>query len=191
MSGKIADKLGRRKKMGLSEMFCLLGWLAILFSKVPWLLDAGRLSIGYGIGVLSYVVPVYIAEITPQNLRGAFTTVNQIKCSNWLSASSLFLNRLDGWQILVCGKTVSLHYTDSGEKMQISLKKQLKSKIIQKHFISYQKRESLICSNPNMPNLSLLELDLWYCSNLEGSMPLHIKQILSLFQLVFQVPLDQ
>ncbi|GKB50708.1 sugar transporter ERD6-like protein 5 [Tanacetum coccineum] len=58
MSGKIADKLGRR--------------------KVSWLLDAGRLSIGYGIGVLSYVVPVYIAEITPQNLRGAFTTVNQL-----------------------------------------------------------------------------------------------------------------
>nr|GEX03717.1 sugar transporter ERD6-like 5 [Tanacetum cinerariifolium] len=78
MSGKIADKLGRRKTMGLSEMFCLLGWLAILFSKVSWLLDAGRLSIGYGIGVLSYVVPVYIAEITPQNLRGAFTTVNQL-----------------------------------------------------------------------------------------------------------------
>ncbi|XP_035836943.1 sugar transporter ERD6-like 5 isoform X2 [Helianthus annuus] len=45
---------------------------------VSWLLDAGRLLIGYGIGVLSYVVPVYIAEISPQNLRGAFTTVNQL-----------------------------------------------------------------------------------------------------------------
>ncbi|XP_023746363.1 sugar transporter ERD6-like 5 isoform X4 [Lactuca sativa] len=78
MSGKIADQLGRRRTMGLSEMFCLLGWLAILYSKVSWLLDVGRLLIGYGIGVLSYVVPVYIAEITPQNLRGAFTTVNQL-----------------------------------------------------------------------------------------------------------------
>ncbi|KAL8200141.1 hypothetical protein R6Q57_011480 [Mikania cordata] len=80
MSGKIADRLGRRTTMGLSEFFCLLGWLAIIYSKaVSWLLDAGRLSIGYGIGVLSYVVvPVYVAEITPQNLRGAFTTVNQL-----------------------------------------------------------------------------------------------------------------
>ncbi|KAJ9564712.1 hypothetical protein OSB04_000678, partial [Centaurea solstitialis] len=58
MSGKIADQFGRR--------------------IVSWLLDAGRLSIGYGIGVLSYVVPVYIAEITPPNLRGTFTTVNQL-----------------------------------------------------------------------------------------------------------------
>ncbi|KAI3664964.1 hypothetical protein L6452_43579 [Arctium lappa] len=78
MSGKIADQFGRRRTMGISEMFCLWGWLAILCSKVSWLLDAGRLSIGYGIGVLSYVVPVYIAEITPRNLRGTFTTVNQL-----------------------------------------------------------------------------------------------------------------
>ncbi|KAK1439416.1 hypothetical protein QVD17_05234 [Tagetes erecta] len=86
MSGKIADRLGRRMTMGLSEMFCLLGWLAIIYSEVSWLLDAGRLSIGYGIGVLSYVVPVYIAEITPQNLRGTFTTVNQLMICIGVSA---------------------------------------------------------------------------------------------------------
>nr|XP_043608011.1 sugar transporter ERD6-like 5 isoform X2 [Erigeron canadensis] len=78
MSGKIADHFGRRMTMGLSQMFCLLGWLSIFYSEVSWLLDAGRLSLGYGIGVLSYVVPVYIAEITPRNLRGAFTTANQL-----------------------------------------------------------------------------------------------------------------
>ncbi|KAK9065080.1 hypothetical protein SSX86_016463 [Deinandra increscens subsp. villosa] len=79
MSGKIADQLGQRWTMGLSQIFCLFGWLAILYSQaVSWLLDAGRLFIGYGIGVISYVVPVYIAEITPKNLRGAFTNVNQL-----------------------------------------------------------------------------------------------------------------
>ncbi|KAK1423684.1 hypothetical protein QVD17_18991 [Tagetes erecta] len=78
MSGKIADQLGRRWTMGLSQMFCLFGWLTILYSQDSWLLDAGRLFIGYGIGVTSYVVPVYIAEITPKNLRGAFTNVNQL-----------------------------------------------------------------------------------------------------------------
>ncbi|XP_076903426.1 sugar transporter ERD6-like 5 isoform X2 [Bidens hawaiensis] len=85
MSGKIADKLGRRWTMGLSQVFCLLGWLAILYSQVSWLLDAGRLFIGYGIGVTSYVVPVYIAEITPKNLRGAFTYVNQLMIATGIS----------------------------------------------------------------------------------------------------------
>ncbi|XP_071704510.1 sugar transporter ERD6-like 5 [Rutidosis leptorrhynchoides] len=85
MSGKIADQLGRRKTMGLAEMFCLVGWLAILYLQVSWLLNVGRLSLGCGIGIISYVVPVYIAEITPQNLRGAFTTVNQLMTSIGLS----------------------------------------------------------------------------------------------------------
>ncbi|KAA8545058.1 hypothetical protein F0562_019843 [Nyssa sinensis] len=75
MSGKLADFKGRRVTMGFSEIFCIIGWLAIVLSKSAWWLDIGRLSLGYGIGLLSYVVPVYIAEITPKNLRGAFTTV--------------------------------------------------------------------------------------------------------------------
>ncbi|KAA8545060.1 hypothetical protein F0562_019841 [Nyssa sinensis] len=78
MSGKLADFMGRRVTMGFSEIFCIIGWLAIVLSKSAWWLDIGRLSLGYGIGLLSYVVPVYIAEITPKNLRGAFTTVNQL-----------------------------------------------------------------------------------------------------------------
>ncbi|KAK1423683.1 hypothetical protein QVD17_18990 [Tagetes erecta] len=85
MSGKIADQLGRKWTMGVSQVFCLLGWLAILYSQVSWLLDAGRLFIGYGIGVTSYVVPVYTAEITPKNLRGAFTNVNQLMISIGIS----------------------------------------------------------------------------------------------------------
>ncbi|GKB26856.1 sugar transporter ERD6-like protein 5 isoform X2, partial [Tanacetum coccineum] len=63
----------------------VLGWLTILYSEVSWLLDAGRLLIGHGIGVISYVVPVYIAEITPKNLRGAFTYVNQLMIAMGIS----------------------------------------------------------------------------------------------------------
>ncbi|KAL1811802.1 hypothetical protein ACET3Z_021867 [Daucus carota] len=99
MSGKLADLFGRRGAMGFSEMFCLLGWAGILFSKGPWWLDCGRLSIGYGVGLLSYVVPVYIAEITPKNLRGAFTTVNQFMICCGVSAMYLVGNFIS-WRIL-------------------------------------------------------------------------------------------
>ncbi|PSS33928.1 Sugar transporter ERD6-like [Actinidia chinensis var. chinensis] len=34
------------------------------------LLDVGRLLTGYGIGILSYVVSVFITKIAPTNLRG-------------------------------------------------------------------------------------------------------------------------
>ncbi|MCI60381.1 sugar transporter ERD6-like 6-like, partial [Trifolium medium] len=31
----------------------------------------GRLLEGFGVGIISYVVPVYIAEISPENMRGS------------------------------------------------------------------------------------------------------------------------
>ncbi|XP_072091116.1 sugar transporter ERD6-like 16 isoform X4 [Arachis hypogaea] len=49
-----------------------------LFFKDPYSLDFGRFFTGYGIGVISYVVPIYIAEIAPKNLRGGLATINQL-----------------------------------------------------------------------------------------------------------------
>ncbi|KAL5136015.1 Sugar transporter ERD6-like 5 [Glycine soja] len=67
ISGRIADYAGRR--------------------TVGWWLYVGRLFVGCGMGLLSYVVPIYIAEITPKNLRGGFTTVHQelfhVLCNFW------------------------------------------------------------------------------------------------------------
>ncbi|KAK7337829.1 hypothetical protein VNO77_18416 [Canavalia gladiata] len=99
MSGRIADYAGRRVAMGFSEVFCILGWLAITFSKVAWWLYFGRLLIGCGIGLLSYVVPVYVAEITPKNLRGAFTAVHQLMICCGMSLTYL-IGAYVNWRIL-------------------------------------------------------------------------------------------
>ncbi|CAI0551047.1 unnamed protein product, partial [Linum tenue] len=73
LNGKMADLIGRKGTMWVSEMFFIMGWLAIAFAEDSWTLDLGRLSIGVGVGITGYVVPVYVAEITPKNIRGAFT----------------------------------------------------------------------------------------------------------------------
>ncbi|XP_057807735.1 sugar transporter ERD6-like 5 isoform X3 [Salvia miltiorrhiza] len=78
-SGILTDLgLTLSEAMWFAELFNLVGWLAIALSKNALWLDIGRLSTGFGVGLLSYVVPVYIAEITPKNLRGAFTAANQV-----------------------------------------------------------------------------------------------------------------
>ncbi|XP_010550074.1 PREDICTED: sugar transporter ERD6-like 3 [Tarenaya hassleriana] len=77
-SGKVADVLGRRGTMWFAQIFCIPGWLAIAFAKDFLWLDSGRLSIGIGVGLFSYVIPVYIAEITPKHVRGAFVFANQL-----------------------------------------------------------------------------------------------------------------
>ncbi|KAJ8543348.1 hypothetical protein K7X08_005871 [Anisodus acutangulus] len=77
-SGPIADYIGRKGAMRMSSAFCVAGWLAIYFAQGALSLDIGRLATGYGMGVFSYVVPVFIAEIAPRDLRGALTTINQL-----------------------------------------------------------------------------------------------------------------
>ncbi|KAL6516047.1 hypothetical protein OROGR_019352 [Orobanche gracilis] len=80
-SGKIADYIGRKGAMIVSSVFCTAGWLSIYFAQEtregPLPLDIGRLATGYGMGVFSYVVPIFIAEIAPKDLRGTLTTINQ------------------------------------------------------------------------------------------------------------------
>uniref|UniRef100_A0A2N9HXH7 Major facilitator superfamily (MFS) profile domain-containing protein n=1 Tax=Fagus sylvatica TaxID=28930 RepID=A0A2N9HXH7_FAGSY len=99
ISGKIADLIGRRGAMWISELFSFAGWLAISFAKNAWLLDLGRLSMGIGVGILCYVVPVYIAEITPKNLRGLFTSANQLMICSGLSLM-YFVGNAVTWRTL-------------------------------------------------------------------------------------------
>ncbi|KAJ9131529.1 hypothetical protein P3X46_035184 [Hevea brasiliensis] len=77
-SGRITDFFGRKGAMRISSIICIAGWIGIYLSQGSLLLDLGRFLTGYGIGILSYVVPVFIAEITPKNLRGALATSNQV-----------------------------------------------------------------------------------------------------------------
>ncbi|KAJ4955914.1 hypothetical protein NE237_012697 [Protea cynaroides] len=77
-SGTIANLIGRKEAMRISAICCIAGWFAIYFAEGALSLDIGRLFTGYGIGVFSYVVPVFISEIAPKNLRGGLTTVNQV-----------------------------------------------------------------------------------------------------------------
>ncbi|CAA7053508.1 unnamed protein product [Microthlaspi erraticum] len=99
MSGKISDFSGRKGAMRTSACFCITGWLAVYFSKGALLLDVGRFFTGYGIGVFSYVVPVYIAEISPKNLRGGLTTLNQLMIVTG-SSISFMIGSLVSWQTL-------------------------------------------------------------------------------------------
>ncbi|CAH9061811.1 unnamed protein product [Cuscuta epithymum] len=98
-SGRISDLVGRKWAMRLSAVICIYGWLAIYYSMGSWSLDAGRFSTGFGIGIFSYVVPVFIAEIAPKNLRGGLTTINQlmIVCG---SSVSYLLGAVMTWRYL-------------------------------------------------------------------------------------------
>ncbi|KAJ6762808.1 hypothetical protein OIU79_023532 [Salix purpurea] len=78
LSGKMTDLIGRRGTMWICQVVCMAGWLAIAFAKNAWCVDIGRFVVGVAVGILTYVVPVYISEIAPKNLRGRFTSASQL-----------------------------------------------------------------------------------------------------------------
>ncbi|XP_019437397.1 PREDICTED: sugar transporter ERD6-like 16 [Lupinus angustifolius] len=102
-SGRITDFIGRKGAMRISTLFCISGWLALFFSQDPYTLDVGRLITGYGIGVISYVVPVYIAEIAPKNLRGGLATTNQLMIVIGASVTFLLGSIINWRQLALAG----------------------------------------------------------------------------------------
>jgi len=78
VSGKIADFIGRKGALIVAAIPNILGWFVIAFAQDALLLYLGRLLTGFGVGVISFTVPIYIAEIAPKRLRGSLGTVTQL-----------------------------------------------------------------------------------------------------------------
>jgi sugar porter (SP) family MFS transporter len=78
ISGKITDLIGRKKIIIITSVIFICG--ALLSGSAPDVrfLIISRLFLGIGIGIASYSVPLYIAEISPARNRGALVTINQL-----------------------------------------------------------------------------------------------------------------
>ncbi|KAG8654654.1 hypothetical protein MANES_05G158900v8 [Manihot esculenta] len=98
-SGQIAEYIGRKGSLMIAAIPNIIGWLAISFAKDASFLYMGRLLEGFGVGIISYTVPVYIAEIAPQNLRGALGSVNQLSVTIGIMLAYL-LGLFVQWRIL-------------------------------------------------------------------------------------------
>ncbi|XP_057421125.1 sugar transporter ERD6-like 6 [Lotus japonicus] len=78
VSGHLAEYFGRKGSLLVAAVPNIFGWVAISLAKDSSLLFIGRLLEGFGVGIISYVVPVYIAEISPRTMRGSLGAVNQL-----------------------------------------------------------------------------------------------------------------
>ncbi|CAJ1942549.1 unnamed protein product [Sphenostylis stenocarpa] len=98
-SGQIAEYIGRKGSLMIAAIPNIIGWLAISFAKDSSFLFMGRLLEGFGVGIISYVVPVYIAEIAPQNMRGSLGSVNQLSVTIGILLAYL-LGLFVNWRVL-------------------------------------------------------------------------------------------
>ncbi|KAK4599778.1 hypothetical protein RGQ29_009709 [Quercus rubra] len=98
-SGQISEYIGRKGSLMIAAIPNIIGWLAISFAKDYSFLYMGRLLEGFGVGIISYTVPVYISEIAPQNMRGGLGSVNQLSVTIGIMLAYL-LGLFVEWRIL-------------------------------------------------------------------------------------------
>ncbi|XP_010916426.1 plastidic glucose transporter 4 isoform X1 [Elaeis guineensis] len=76
--GALADKFGRTRTFQLDAIPLVVGAFLSATSQSVRTMLIGRLLAGIGIGISSAIVPLYISEISPTEIRGALGSVNQL-----------------------------------------------------------------------------------------------------------------
>jgi len=77
-TGRLSDIFGRRKTILGASIIFVLGAVWSGWAPTPHMLIIARLFIGLAIGISSFSVPLYIAEISPVHVRGRLVSLFQL-----------------------------------------------------------------------------------------------------------------
>ncbi|KAK8623205.1 hypothetical protein V6N13_118093 [Hibiscus sabdariffa] len=86
-SGPLSDWLGRRPMLIISSMLYFVSGLVMLWSPNVYVLCVARLLDGFGIGIVVTLVPLYISETAPSEIRGLLNTLPQLTGSGGMFLS--------------------------------------------------------------------------------------------------------
>ncbi|KAF7306820.1 General substrate transporter [Mycena indigotica] len=104
-AGRVGDVVGRRGTLFIGALVFTLGGAVQTLTVGFWSMIVGRIISGFGVGLLSTIVPIYQSEISPPNHRGALAcmefTGNIIgySASVWTDYFCSFINSHMAWRI--------------------------------------------------------------------------------------------
>ncbi|KAL6217910.1 hypothetical protein ACLB2K_011127 [Fragaria x ananassa] len=105
-SGAVADWIGRRPMLIISSVLYFLSGIVMLWSPNVYILLLARLLDGLGIGLAVTLVPLYISETAPPEIRGSLNTLPQFAGSGgmFLSYCMVFvlsLTEAPSWRLML------------------------------------------------------------------------------------------
>lgn len=77
-AGKMADKYGRRSGLLIAAAVFAVSSLLMAFSPTRDIFIVARFAAGIGVGMASMLSPMYIAEVSPAQVRGRMVAINQL-----------------------------------------------------------------------------------------------------------------
>lgn len=92
-NGFLADIYGRKKVIIATALIFAVGSILCAVSvSIGWLI-AGRVIIGLAVGMVNFVIPLYLSEISPQKVRGMLVSLYQLAITAGILFSYL-INRV-------------------------------------------------------------------------------------------------
>jgi sugar porter (SP) family MFS transporter len=104
LAGRLSDRLGRKRLILITAVTFVVGIVGSALAPDAPVLVLFRVIIGLGVGSASVVVPLYIGEIAPPNVRGALVSLNQLAITLGILVSQLiayFLTTTGQWRLMI------------------------------------------------------------------------------------------
>jgi sugar porter (SP) family MFS transporter len=77
-AGPLSDRLGRRNLIVIAAILFTVGAIGAALSPNVGVLVLFRVVLGVAVGTAALVVPLYLSEIAPTEIRGAISSLNQL-----------------------------------------------------------------------------------------------------------------
>lgn len=105
-SGPVSDWVGRRPMLIVSSILYFVSGLVMLWAPNVYILLLARLLDGFGIGLAVTLVPVYISETAPPEIRGLLNTLPQFTGSGGMFFSycmvfGMSLTDAPSWRLML------------------------------------------------------------------------------------------
>jgi len=78
IGGVINDNLGRKRATIIADVCFVAGSIIMAGAPNPYVIIMGRFLVGLGVGAASVTAPVYIAEVSPSEIRGGLVSANTL-----------------------------------------------------------------------------------------------------------------
>jgi SP family xylose:H+ symportor-like MFS transporter len=78
LAGKMADKYGRKPGLMVAALIFAVSSIGIAFAQSLTYFIVLRFAAGIGVGMASMLCPMYIAEVSPAEVRGRNVAINQL-----------------------------------------------------------------------------------------------------------------
>lgn len=104
-NGVLADMFGRKKIILATALIFILGSIMCAFAPNVYVLIASRIFVGFAVGIVNFVVPLYLSEISPKNLRGTLVSLYQWAITSGILFSyfinAAFAQNVYNWRLML------------------------------------------------------------------------------------------